>query len=80
MIDETTNTLNLINRFKALRKEKGWSKESAHTIAICAESKQAVSLFGNKYNSYAYIIDNMAKYDDAETFIRDLLNTLVPLE
>ena len=80
MPNENKMVMELIEKFKVLRKEKGWSKDDAHTIAICAESIQAVALFGDKYTSYAYVIDTMAKYDDAKIFIRDFVNILVPTE
>ena len=51
MTNENKMVMELIEKFKVLRKEKGWSKDDAHTIAICAESIQAVALFGDKYTS-----------------------------
>lgn len=80
MIDESNRLLDIIKHFKELRKAKGWNKEDAHTIAICAESVQAVALFGDKYTSYAYVIDSMTKYDDAKHFIEDLVKILIPTE
>lgn len=65
-------------RFDAKIEGKGWSKDDIDVITGCIESEPAQKLFGDKFASYAFATDAIAKYDDAWKFVDDFCRIIVP--
>lgn len=70
----------IILLFKKKIDEKEWSFEDAKAIALCAECEESTKLFGDKFNSYEYVIEAMDKYSDATLFLHDFCKIIIPDE
>lgn len=68
----------LVKEFKQKMKEKGWTYEEGYNIAMCAESDQAIKLFGSIESSYEYVVSAMSKYDNPMQFYADFAHLLIP--
>ena len=75
---KTIDVKELIKEFKHKMQEKGWTYEDGYKIAMCAESEQAIKLFGSIESSYEYVLLAMPKYDNPMQFFSDFAHMLIP--
>ena len=75
LLEDTMAKIAIFNRKIA---EKGFKKEDAKALIIATESVQAVKKFGNKFESYSFMITLLDRYDDAVKLLHDFCKIIVP--